>query len=472
MVSDACRRMAARRVDAVLITDSSALLCGILTDKDVATRVIAEGLKPEETPVSAAMTRNPSFVLSDTSAVEALQKMVQGRFRHLPVVENGEVISLLDITKCLYDAIARLERVAEKGDAIAKAVKSVELQYGIGMPAPSNLVEMIQEKMFRPSLASIIPENNKVAIVSPSETVHEAAQKMQELRVSAVVITNTNDKPRGILTPKDILMRVISQNLPADSTTVEKVMTFNPECATLDTTILDALHTMHDGKFLHLPVVDKDGYIVACLDVLQLTNVAITTMANCGGAPDVTSTMMQKFWDSALAMEPPEDADDSHSDASIPRSVADFGPDLIKSQTTGIQHSFAFKLEDLKGRIHRFNCGIDSLTELRSAVAQRIGQDPNSKLVNIMYEDDEGDRVTLVTDSDLGGAVSHAKVMGRRKLIPYKDFSSDQSTDGKSDLDMAKSQNWSSTTTYTAVMAGAAVVVGISVLTLLKRGTS
>lgn len=34
-------------------------------------------------------------------------------------------------------------------------------------------------------------------------------------------------------------------------------MTSNPECATLDTTILDALHGMHDGKYLDLPVLDR-----------------------------------------------------------------------------------------------------------------------------------------------------------------------------------------------------------------------
>lgn len=36
-----------------------------------------------------------------------------------------------------------------------------------------------------------------------------------------------------------------------------QVMTSSPECATMETTILDALHIMHDGKFLHLPVIDK-----------------------------------------------------------------------------------------------------------------------------------------------------------------------------------------------------------------------
>lgn len=46
--------------------------------KDIATRVVARELNLDETPVSKVMTRNPVFVLSDTLAVEALQKMVQG----------------------------------------------------------------------------------------------------------------------------------------------------------------------------------------------------------------------------------------------------------------------------------------------------------------------------------------------------------------------------------------------------------
>lgn len=55
---------------------------------------------------------------------------LSGKFRHLPVVENGEVIALLDIAKCLYDAIARMERAAEKGKAIAAAVEGVEKHWG------------------------------------------------------------------------------------------------------------------------------------------------------------------------------------------------------------------------------------------------------------------------------------------------------------------------------------------------------
>jgi len=56
--------------------------------------------------------------------------MFSGRFRHLPVVENGEVVAILDIAKCLYDAIARMERAAEKGKAIAAAVEGIEKHWG------------------------------------------------------------------------------------------------------------------------------------------------------------------------------------------------------------------------------------------------------------------------------------------------------------------------------------------------------
>lgn len=160
--------------------------------------MIAREIDFMNTPVSKVMTKNPIYVLSDTLAVEALQKMVQGKFRHLPVVENGEVIALLDIAKCLYDAIARMERAAEKGKAIAAAVEGVEKHWGTTLPGkwvflftfyfllstslytvksyviathfsillviftgPNTFVETLKERMFKPALSTIISDNSK-----------------------------------------------------------------------------------------------------------------------------------------------------------------------------------------------------------------------------------------------------------------------------------------------------------------------
>ncbi|KAG8496520.1 hypothetical protein CXB51_009146 [Gossypium anomalum] len=502
-IYEACRRMAARRVDALLLTDSNALLCGILTDKDIATRVIARELNLEETPVSKVMTKNPVFVLSDTLAVEALQKMVQGKFRHLPVVENGEVIALLDIAKCLYDAIARMERAAEKGKAIAAAVEG-----------QSTFIETLRERMFRPSLSTIITDNPKIVTVSPDDTVLAAAKKMLDTRLNSAVVTVEN-KPRGILTSKDILMRVIAQNLPPETTLVEKVMTPNPECATIDTPIVDALHTMHDGKFLHLPVVDRDGEIVAVFDVIHITHAAVATLSQVGSTSGVnneaTTTMMQKFWDSAMALPPTEEDDETQSRS----DGAETGRSL-PYPSSNMPNTFGFKIQDKRGRMHRFTCETRSLTDLITAILQRLEDDiDRNNLPQILYEDEDHDKVVLASDSDLAAAVEHAKLVGWKiwgdawpdpmrcscsvesaisssslrdntgpstpidvtsknrlegGLKLHLDYSGTKTRRRGSDsgsMDYANSDAWSAA--YSTVAAGAAVVAGLGLLAYLRK---
>ncbi|CAI0444788.1 unnamed protein product [Linum tenue] len=479
-IYDACRRMAARRVDALLLTDSNALLCGILTDKDIATRVIAREINLEETPVSKVMTRNPVFVLSDTLAVEALQKMVQGKFRHLPVVDNGEVVALLDIAKCLYDAIARMERAAEKGKAIAAAVEGVEKNWGPSVSGQNSFIETLRERMFRPSLSTIVPENSKVVTVSPTETILAVTKKMLESRSSCAVVI-VDDKPRGILTSKDILMRVIAQNHAPDSMLVEKVMTPNPECATTDTPIVDALHTMHDGKFLHLPVVDKDGVVVAVVDVIHITHAAVATVKQVGNAGAVnneaTSTMMQKFWDSAMALSPHDDDDESRSEGSLKmNSEGTESGRTLPYPSSVVPNTFSFKIEDKRGRMHRFTCETRSLTDLITAILQRLGNDiDRNNLPQILYEDEDHDKVVIECDNDLSTAVEHARVTGLKGLKLHLDYSgvrghrrgSERQQTSSGSLDYAQGDAWASA--YSTVAAGAALVAGLGFFAYLKR---
>ncbi|RZC59780.1 hypothetical protein C5167_007093 [Papaver somniferum] len=474
-IHEACRRMAARRVDALLLTDSNALLCGILTDKDIATRVVARELNLEETHVSKVMTRNPVFVLSDTLAVEALQKMVQGKFRHLPVVEKGEVIALLDIAKCLYDAIARLERAAEKGKAIAAAVEGVEKHWGASISGPNTFIETLRERMFKPSLSTIIPENSKIVTVSPTDTVLSAAKKMLELKLSSAVVT-VDDKPRGILTSKDILMRVIAPNLSPDTTLVEKVMTPNPECATVDTPIVDALHIMHDGKFLHLPVVDRDGKIVSVIDVIHITHAAVATVGSSGAGNEVANNMMQKFWDSAMMLGPFDEDEDSRSEGSLKLQSEGTEPGRSSSvfPSPSMPNMFGFKIQDKKGRMHRFNCDTSSLTELITSILQRLGDDIDpTRLPQILYEDEDHDKVMLASDSDLAAAVDHAKQVGWKGLKLHLDYSGAggrRRGGGGGSLEHAHKDAWANA--YSTVAAGAALVAGLGVLAYLKRAGS
>jgi CBS domain-containing protein len=58
-----------------------------------------------------------------------------------------------------------------------------------------------------------------------------------------------------------------------------QVMTPKPECVGLDTTLVDALHTMHDGKFLNLPVVNQGNALV--LHFMMCDCIMIHVVSDC-----------------------------------------------------------------------------------------------------------------------------------------------------------------------------------------------
>jgi CBS domain-containing protein len=73
-------------------------LVGIFTERDILRRVVAAGRDSDATRVADAMTPDPRTVSAETSLVKAFALMVEGNFRHLPVVEgDGRVIAMLSI---------------------------------------------------------------------------------------------------------------------------------------------------------------------------------------------------------------------------------------------------------------------------------------------------------------------------------------------------------------------------------------
>ena len=96
MVLDAARLMAEKRIGALLVVEEGRLK-GIFSERDALFRVLALGRDPGITPISGVMTPTPKTVRPDASAVSALLMMRDGEFRHLPVVESGEVLGVISL---------------------------------------------------------------------------------------------------------------------------------------------------------------------------------------------------------------------------------------------------------------------------------------------------------------------------------------------------------------------------------------
>ena len=90
---DAARRMNERRVGAVVVTEGDRLV-GIVTERDVL-RAVATG--SVDGPVADAMTHSPETIGPDETAGHAAALMIHGGFRHLPVVDGGDVVGMVSI---------------------------------------------------------------------------------------------------------------------------------------------------------------------------------------------------------------------------------------------------------------------------------------------------------------------------------------------------------------------------------------
>jgi len=94
-VSEAARWMRGRRVGAILVVENEKLV-GIFTERDALFRVLAEKRDGATTHLAEVMTANPTAIRTNDSFPMALHLMHEGRFRHVPVVDdNGRPVGII-----------------------------------------------------------------------------------------------------------------------------------------------------------------------------------------------------------------------------------------------------------------------------------------------------------------------------------------------------------------------------------------
>ncbi|MDX6480909.1 MAG: hypothetical protein QOG85_1419 [Gaiellaceae bacterium] len=112
--------------------------------------------------------------------------------------------------------------------------------------------------------------NTKVLTVDPTASIGEAAEKMIDAGVGAVVVMEDMARIVGIVTERDIL-RAVAQRARAAEARVRQWMTESVITIAPETEIKDAAKMMFDGNFRHLPVVNKDGRLMGIASLRRLS---------------------------------------------------------------------------------------------------------------------------------------------------------------------------------------------------------
>jgi CBS domain-containing protein len=100
----AAKLIAKHNVGALMVLNGRSL-AGILSERDIVSKVIARGLNVESTLVSQIMTAHPVTISSGDLLTKALKLMNDGGFRHLPIVNGGDVVGLLSLRDAMLPAL-------------------------------------------------------------------------------------------------------------------------------------------------------------------------------------------------------------------------------------------------------------------------------------------------------------------------------------------------------------------------------
>ena len=122
-VRDAACTMTKANCGSVLIMESTGAMLGILTERDLMTRVLAKGLDAEATAVTQVMTRNPQCVGPETKVADAVLIMIERGFRHLPVVDPvGRVLGVISARDALPREVNTAADLAEFNEQVNDAL--------------------------------------------------------------------------------------------------------------------------------------------------------------------------------------------------------------------------------------------------------------------------------------------------------------------------------------------------------------
>ncbi|MEZ5901421.1 MAG: CBS domain-containing protein [Hyphomicrobium sp.] len=108
-VQEIANRLAQKKIGAIVIVGGGGAVAGIISERDLIRVIAQKGVDALTVPVSEVMTRNVIVCGETTPVDEIMEMMTNGRFRHLPVVEDGRLIGIVSIGDIVKHHIAEVE---------------------------------------------------------------------------------------------------------------------------------------------------------------------------------------------------------------------------------------------------------------------------------------------------------------------------------------------------------------------------
>jgi CBS domain-containing protein len=118
-VYDAAVRMAEHCCSSILICDGKRLT-GIFTERDMLVRVVAAGRDPTRTRLAEVMSHDPDTIQASEPVVDAIRRMDEFNYRHLPVMEEGRLLGVVALRDLPLEDLSLMQPELDQRHALAE----------------------------------------------------------------------------------------------------------------------------------------------------------------------------------------------------------------------------------------------------------------------------------------------------------------------------------------------------------------
>jgi CBS domain-containing protein len=102
--------LAQKRIGAILVLGADNRIVGILSERDIVRAIAEGGAAAFDEPVSQSMTRKVSTCTETETIASLMERMTEGKFRHLPVVDQGRLVGIVSIGDVVKHRLQEVER--------------------------------------------------------------------------------------------------------------------------------------------------------------------------------------------------------------------------------------------------------------------------------------------------------------------------------------------------------------------------
>ena len=109
-VSEAIKLLGARRIGAVVVTGADRRMVGILSERDIVRALAEKGAKALDMPIAEIMTRKVITCGIGDTVCELMERMTTGKFRHVPVIDQGRLAGIISIGDVVKSRVQEMEQ--------------------------------------------------------------------------------------------------------------------------------------------------------------------------------------------------------------------------------------------------------------------------------------------------------------------------------------------------------------------------